>query len=172
MKALLAEAGANSCSASAPETVKASNVLLLATPWAATISIVEGLGDLSGKVLLDATNPLGAGFKMEVGHTDSGGEMVARAAKGARAVKIFNTTGFNNMADSNYGSQKPAMFYAGDDAEAKKVGAQLASELGFEPIDCGPLSQARLLEPLACVWIDQAAVRGAGRDIAFALLRR
>jgi predicted dinucleotide-binding enzyme len=63
------------------------------------------------------------------------------------------------------------MFYCGDDAGAKQVAAALASDLGFDPVDAGPLTSARLLEPLAMLWIS-LAIRGQGREIAFRLMRR
>jgi len=49
---------------------------------------------------------------------------------------------------------------------------RLLDRLGFNPVDAGPLKNARLLEPFAMVWIDQAMKRGRGRDFAFALVRR
>ncbi len=64
------------------------------------------------------------------------------------------------------------MFYCGDDASAKQAVRQLAAELGFEPVDAGPLTQARLLEPLALLWISLAYQAGLGREIGFQLLRR
>jgi predicted dinucleotide-binding enzyme len=86
-------------------------------------------------------------------------------------VKIFNTTGYNNMANPVYPDGAATMFYCGDDAGAKATAHRLAADLGFDPVDAGPLRQARLLEPLALLWIS-LAVHGAGRDIAFRLMRR
>ena len=96
---------------------------------------------------------------------------VAVWSGGARVVKIFNTTGSDNMASPHYGEQAATMFYAGDDAEANQIAAQLARDLGFEPVDAGPLANARLLEPLAALWIYLAYPGGQGRRIAFKLLR-
>jgi len=64
------------------------------------------------------------------------------------------------------------MIVCGDDEEAKRVVADLATSMGFEAIDAGPLRIARLLEPLAMLWIHLALVRGMGTGIAFRLLRR
>lgn len=64
------------------------------------------------------------------------------------------------------------MFYCGDDAVAKGLAAQLASDLGFEPIDAGALTAARLLEPLAMLWIHLAFAQGVGREFAFRIMRR
>jgi predicted dinucleotide-binding enzyme len=65
---------------------------------------------------------------------------------------------------------KPVMLVAGDDAARKPRVMELVGKLGFEPVDAGPLKNARLLEPFAMVWIDQAMKRGRGRDFAFALV--
>jgi predicted dinucleotide-binding enzyme len=98
--------------------------------------------------------------------------MVATWAPGARVVKVFNTTGANNMANPDFGGIAATMFYCGDDAEAKAAAARLAADLGFDPVDAGNLEQARLLEPLALLWIRLAYVQKQGREIAFKLLRR
>lgn len=153
------------------EAAAHGDVIAVATPWPATKEAIQNAGNLAGKILLDCTNPL-EGLALDRGFSTSGGEQVAVWAKGAKAVKIFNTTGSNNMADPNYNGQSATMFYCGDDAEAKKTAAQLAADLGFDPIDAGPLTQARHLEPMAMLWISMAIQYGYGRDMAFKLLRR
>ena len=159
-------------SAGVAEAVAGAEVVVLATPWPAVADALRSAGDLTGKVLLDATNPLGAGMKLDVGpHGESGAERIAALAIGARVVKVFNTTGFGNMADPVYAGEPTVMFYAGDDAAAKKVAHQLAVDLGFDAIDAGGLERARQLEHLAALWIG-LAYGGHGRDIAFRLVRR
>jgi hypothetical protein len=64
------------------------------------------------------------------------------------------------------------MFYCGDDAEAKHVAAGLARDIGFHPVDAGPLSNSRLLEPYATLWIWLAIKGGLGREFAFRLVKR
>jgi hypothetical protein len=88
-----------------------------------------------------------------------------------RVVKVFNTTGANNMANPRYGDGGATMFYAGDDAGAKQIASTLAAALGFEPVDAGPLVRARELEHLAMLWIS-LAFGGMGREIAFRLVKR
>ena len=90
----------------------------------------------------------------------------------ARVVKIFNTTGVENMAAPTYGDQAATMFYCGDDEAACAVAARLAADLGFDAVSAGPLRNARLLESLALLWITLAMGQGGGRGIAFKLLRR
>ena len=154
------------------QAVERSEVVLLATPWAATKDAVEALGDIGGRPLLDATNPIGPGLTLAVGDGGSGGELVQAWAPTARVVKIFNTTGVENMASPMYGDQAATMFYCGDDEPACAVAAKLAADLGFDAVSAGPLRNARLLEPLALLWINQARVQGVSRGVAFKLLRR
>src|SRR5262249_17996166 len=109
---------------------------------------------------------------LAVGLTTSGAEQVAAWASSKRDVKVFNTTGFENMAKPSYGGTPITMFFAGDDAGANRVAAQLAQEIGFDPVDAGPLANARLLEPLALLWIYLAIKKGHGSAIAYKLLHR
>jgi len=172
-KTLVVEAAASAKACSVQEAAKPGDVILLATPWEAAQGALSEAGNLSGKILIDATNPLLAGLAgLAIGTTTSGGEKVAEWAKGARVVKAFNTVGFNVMADSAFPGGQVALFYCGNDAEAKQVVAKLAGELGFEALDAGPLTQCRLLEPFAMLWISLAAKYGYGREIGFKFMRR
>lgn len=171
IKQLATRAGAKT--ASLADTAGAGEVLLLATPWAATQEIIGGLGDLNGKILIDATNPLLPDLSgLAIGTTMSGGEQVANWAPGAKVVKAFNTVGASIMADPTFDGHKPVLFYCGDDGPAKQSVKKLINELNFEAVDAGPLSQARLLEPFALLWISMAIAQGLGTNFAFELLRR
>ena len=174
---LLASAGVHARAGTVEEAATASTVVVLTVPWEAAHDAVRCAGDLTGKVLVDATNPVAMGpaglqHGLLVGHTTSAAEQVAAWARGARVVKAFNTTGFGNMHDPRYGSQAATMFLCGDDVEAKAMVTQLGEALGFEMLDAGPLTIARLLEPLAMLWIHLAVFQGLGPDIAFTLQRR
>ena len=87
-------------------------------------------------------------------------------------MKAFNTIGAENMLNPQFGSMIASMLICGDDPGAKSIVSKLAEEIGFEAIDAGPLSNARLLEPFALLWIYLAVKQGLGRNIAFKLLRR
>jgi hypothetical protein len=173
MRELLKTTGGKASVGSVAEAAAHGEVVAFATPWAATQDAVREAGNLAGKVILDCTNPLKEDLSgLAVGHTTSGAEQVAAWASSERVVKVFNTTGFENMAQPSYGGTAITMFFVGDDAQAKRVAAQLAQEMGFDPVDAGPLANARLLEPLALLWISLAVKQGHGTGIAFKLVRR
>ncbi|MEZ5411580.1 MAG: NAD(P)-binding domain-containing protein [Acidimicrobiales bacterium] len=151
-----------------------AEAVVLATSWDGVPEAVTAAGAggaLDGKVLIDVTNPLRFTDRLElaVGHTDSGGETVQRLAPGARVVKAFNTVGWELMVAPAVAGGPPTMFVAGDDPEARAVAAGLAGALGWGVHDCGDLRAARLLEPMALVWIEHA-LRTGDRSHAFRLL--
>jgi 8-hydroxy-5-deazaflavin:NADPH oxidoreductase len=151
-----------------------ADVLILATPFEAAAPALKACGNLDGKVVIDATNPLTRderGLSLKFGFDRSAAEEIARAVPGIRLYKAFNQTGFDNMQHPERFSPRPVMFVAGDDAAGKAVVLEIVADAGFTAIDAGPLDRARLLEPLAMLWIDLALARGQGRDFAFALVR-
>jgi 8-hydroxy-5-deazaflavin:NADPH oxidoreductase len=158
-----------------PEAVRNAEVVVLATPWPATETAVKSLGDLSGKLLVDCTNPLGIGpdgLELVLGHSTSGGEQVASWAPGAAVFKTLNQIGAENMDKAALFPIRPVMFVAGDDQSRKPTILSLIARLGFEAVDAGPLRIARLLEAYGMLWIDQALNRGRGQSFAFALTDR
>jgi predicted dinucleotide-binding enzyme len=174
-QALLKSIGGKASASSPAEAAACADVIVLATPWPATEAVIRSMGNLKGKIVLDATNPLTkgpGGIALEIGHDISGGEMVQSWAAGSSVYKTLNTTGFGNMANPVFNGVKSAMFVAGDDETNKPKVLKLVGELGFDVVDAGPLRIARLLEPHAMLWIHLALARGLGRDWAFAMLRR
>jgi 8-hydroxy-5-deazaflavin:NADPH oxidoreductase len=155
------------------EAAAQAQIILLATPWAAVQQAIESCGSLADKILVDCTNPIKADFSgLEVGHTISGAEMVAGWAQGAKVVKCFNQTGFENMANPSYDGQASIMFAAGDDEQAVNIVAMLAQDIGFEAVTLMGLEMARQLEQLAWLWIAMAYKQRKGRNFAFQLLHR
>jgi 8-hydroxy-5-deazaflavin:NADPH oxidoreductase len=155
------------------DAVATGAVVILAVPFAATEAVAKGITDWQGKVLVDATNPLAPGLAgLTVGTSTSGAEMIAAWVPTARVVKAFNSTGAENMADASYAAALPMMPVCGDDAQARAQVIALASLIGFDAIDMGPLSAARYIEPFAMTWIHMAFKQGYGRKFAFSVLRR
>jgi predicted dinucleotide-binding enzyme len=156
----------------ASAAVAGADVIVNALPFGAVETVFAGLG-VGDAVLVDASNPLTpAAGDAERARPDSGAERLAAWTGSGRVVKAFNTTGSANMADPGYPAGTAAMFLAGDDDEAKGVVSALATELGFDAVDAGPLAGARDLEHLANIWIRMAYALGTGPGFAFAVLRR
>lgn len=149
-----------------------ADVVLLAVHWPDVETALASAGDMTGKILIDATNPLRPDFSdLEAGYSVSGGERVAQWARGARVYKAFNSTAAENMAHAQRFRDPPAMFVAGDEPEGKAVVMALVAETGFAGVDAGPLISARLLEPLAMLFIRVAWSTPLGRDWALGVLR-
>lgn len=150
------------------EAVAVADVVLVAIPPPAIFSVLENAGDLTGKVVIDATNSVGARPEPypTVYHV-----LVDRSA--AQVVKCFNSTGFENMKNPVYQGEGIDMFMAGDNPKAKEVARELALAAGFgQCIDFGKGDKVELLEKFALSWINLAIMQGFGRDIAFRLVRR
>ncbi len=170
---LVAGAGPNACAATAANAAAASDIVVFATPWSVTERAIISAGDLTGKIVVDCTNPLKPDLSgLDTGADTSAGEQVAAWAAGARTVKAFNTTGSGNMQDPLYDGAPLTMFICGDDAEAKQTVAGLAEDPGFEVVDAGGLTASRLLEHLAMLWISLAYAQGFGPNFGFKLVRR
>lgn len=161
-----AELGARA--ATVAEAITASAVVILAVPYAAALDIAQSVPDWQGRVLIDATNPIAPGLSgLLLGTTTSGAEQIATRAHGARVVKAFNTTGFENLAAPRHLAGPLFLPVAGDDPAAKNSVLSLATALGFDAVDAGPLTSARYTEPTAMLWIDLAYQRGLGRHFGF-----
>ena len=153
------------------EAVKNAEIILLAVPYDAIENVINECGDLNGKILIDATNPLtfsNGALNLTVGFETSGGEKVQMLANGSNVVKCFNQTGFNVMKQP----ENSVMFVCGNDARANETVRKLAEEIGFDAIDTGDLSKSRLLEPLAALWIHLAFTSQLKRNFAFSILQK
>jgi len=159
--------------ASNQEAVSPAQIVALCVPWPAAEAAIRSSGDLKGKILIDCTNPLAPDLSgLTIGTTASAGEQVAAWAVGAKVVKAFNTIGAPNFGNAQFGAQKADGFYCGDDATPKAAVRGLIEQAGFDPVDVGPLRNARCLEPLAMLWIDLAFNQRQGVNHAFKLMRR
>jgi predicted dinucleotide-binding enzyme len=157
------------------EAVRGAEVVFLATPFQANESALQGLaGALDGKILVDCTNPVGAGLRHGLGSAESGSERVQRHAPAARVVKAFSIYGSENFEDSAYPAYdvKPAMLFCGADAAAKATVAELIAQLGWEPLDVGGLEQALHLEHMTLLWVRMVRAHGASPHLVWAALRR
>ena len=170
---LLAQAGPTAKVASVAEAAKENDVILMAVRWEGIEQAIIDCESVAGKILIDPSLPLLKDFSgLSAGTTTSGGEIVAQWARGAKVVKAFNHMGAEIMADPAFGDTRAAAFYCGDDPDARATVGSLIADLGFDPVDAGPLRMARFTEPLGFLWVSLAHARGLGRGIAFELVRR
>ncbi len=156
--ALVERTGGNASATTQTEAVAGADIVVLAVPGGIVEEVVQGLGDLSGKIILDPTNRLERrddGYAYYTAAT-SNAELIQAAAPDAHVVKAFNTLNFRTMIDPG-GPVTIAL--AGNDAEAKARIAELVAGMGLEPMDVGPVGAAHVLEGMLSIWVN---ARGAG----------
>lgn len=176
VSAWLATAGSNASAGTFAEAAAFGELLVLATRWDGTQQALRLAGPdrCAGKVVIDATNPLDFSQmppRLALAHTDSGGEQVQRWLPGAKVVKAFNTVGNTHMVNPQFPGGPPDLFLCGNDESAKRTVSQLCQSLGWPTIDIGGIEGARLLEPLAMLWIT-CYFRTNSANHAFKLLRK
>lgn len=158
---------------SVADAVDGAEIAILAVPYAAALQIAGDIADWNGRILIDATNPLAPRLAgLSIGTTTSAAEEIAVRARNARVVKCFNVTGAENMADPRALDVSVFMPVAADDADTRARTLALATRMGFDAVDAGPLSAARYLEPFAMTWIHLAFAAGHGRAWAFSRTQR
>jgi NADPH-dependent F420 reductase len=148
--------------------------VLLAVPWQAVEESLTACGSLAGKILIDCTNPMTPDYmQLVVGYDSSAAEEIAKMALGAHVVKAFNHIYAQIIHSSpQFGDRRANVFIAGDDAKAKQTVADLIQDIGFAPVDSGPLQNARYIEPLAELVVHLAYAQGMGTDQALVLVQR
>ena len=161
--------------AGTPTEAAQADVILLSVRWSDLPDALKQAGPLNNKIVIDCTNPLKPDLSgLELGYTSSAAEEIIRMAPGAKVVKAFNTAFAQVYEEKSrlFGSRRASMFYCGDDAGAKSVVAKLITDVGFDPVDCGPLTAARLLEPVAMLVITLGYGMKMGTNMALDLIRR
>ncbi len=148
LEALAESVGKNASTGTPREAADFGEVVMLSVPWAVIEEALKAAGPLGGKILIDTTNQFTQDGLVEIPDGISAAEFNARRAKEARVVKAFNTitAAFQAEAAQRPTSQRAAMFYAGEDAEAKSVVAGLIREVGFEPVDVGGWREVWIME--------------------------
>jgi 8-hydroxy-5-deazaflavin:NADPH oxidoreductase len=144
-------------SATTPERAASeAGIVILAVPGLMVEQITRSLGDLSGKIIIDPTNALrrAEDGSLEMAVESSNAELIQNAAPGAYVVKAFNTLNWRQMVDPESSGGPISIPLVGDNADAKARVAALATALGLEPIDLGPLKYARYVEGMLILWIN------------------
>jgi predicted dinucleotide-binding enzyme len=154
------------------------DLIIISTSWDGTENAIKmaDTSNFKGKVVIDTTNPLdfskGMPPRLSVGHTNSAGEIIQRNLPDAKIVKAFNIIGNPHMVNPDFPHGPPTMFLCGNFPDAKEMVTQnILTPFGWETIDIGGIEGARLLEPLAMLWITHYIKTGTGNH-AFKLLRK
>jgi predicted dinucleotide-binding enzyme len=156
------EAAPGSTASEPAGAVDGADVVVFALRWDGVEETIGALPSLEGRIVIDAMNRFSDPLRSTT-------QDLLDRLPGAKIVKAFNTTGFENMSTARARSTPAAMFVAGDDADAKGTAMALASELGFEAEDAGPLPNAKILEDMVKVWL--VLSQAHSRRVAFALSR-
>ena len=155
--------------------VQNAEVVFLAIPFGANQSIIEGLqSELGGKIVVDCTNPVGRGFTHGLNNEQSGAEFIQSMLPSSHVVKAFSIYGYENLKDNQYPDYnlKPAMFFCGDNEEAKSKVEGLIASLGWEPLDVGVLKQALHLEHMTLMWVRMIRMGRLNPNLVWGAMRR
>ena len=154
------------------DAAKWAEIIILAVPYHNAASAIEEIKPyVDGKTVIDVMNPLGPKMEYAIScQTSSAEETQAKLPK-AHVVKAFNTVFAPNQSAGKIRDEQLTAFIAGDDLNAKKVVSQLTLDIGFDPVDCGPLVTARFLEAMGNMIINLAYTYGMGNKIGYKLVK-
>jgi predicted dinucleotide-binding enzyme len=171
LEKLAREAGTNARAGTPEEAARDADALLLAVHWSRVSHVLRQAGDVSGKVVVSCSLPMnGDDTELVAGRTSSGAEKLARKVPGARIVAAFGTVP-SEVLFGVFATRKrrprPSLVYCGDDAKAKDMAAELIRDIGFDPVDAGPLRVARYAEPFALLVAQLAYEGDGGPEVAY-----
>ena len=165
---LIEKTGNNASAALPAEAAAKADVIVLAVPGMVTGEVAGGLGDLSGKIIIDATNPLmreGEVLQFKYGVDTSNGQIVQDLHPDAFVVKAFNTISWESMIDP--GEPAPVMPLAGNSADAKEKVAGWVQEMGIDTIDIGDIEHARVTEQIVVLMLNNRFSDAPKYEIVF-----
>lgn len=179
LRQLATEAGENATVGTPEAAVAQSDVVMLAVWVPSLAAVFESTGSLNGKIIITCVSGLQPDF---TGNTigiatdlkTSVAEMIQQFAPKAKVVEAFNITFAEVIAAESrqFGSDRPSIFYCGDDAEAKTIVAGLIEECGYTAVDAGDLIVARSLETLATAWVQFAVTSKLFPNLGLKALQR
>jgi len=151
---------------------KWGEVIILAVPYSAVGDVAKAIGSAAnGKTLLDCTNALAEAGDLALGFTTSGAEELQKKLPKAHVAKAFNTVFAKNQSTGKVGREQLTLFVAADDVKTKQAVMQLGRDIGFDPVDAGPLKAARYLEPMGMLIINLGYGLGMGTNIGYRLVK-
>ncbi len=153
------------------DAARDADALLLSVHWLRVNDVLQQAGDLSGKVVVTCSLPMNANnTSLVVAHTSSGAEELAKKIRRAKVVSAFGTAPsevFFRVFNARRKINRPSMVYCADDKGAKNVAATLIRDIGFEPVDAGPLRIARYTEPFSLLMAQIAYEGTGGPEVAY-----
>ena len=154
------------------EAAKWGEIIILAVPYDDIDEAIREIKPYSdGKVVIDVTNAMGSKMELGISCTTSTGEETQKKLPKARVVKAFNTVFARNQSTGKVGNEQLTAFIAGDDLKAKQTVAQLTRDIGFDPVDCGPIKAARYLDAMGVMIIQLAYSYGMGPKMGYRLVK-
>ena len=154
------------------DAAERAEVIILAVPHGSANDAVEAIRPYAdGKIVIDVMNAIGPNMELGINCNTSSAEETQKKLPSAHVVKAFNYVFAQNQSTGKAGKEQLTAFIAGDDLKAKQTVAQLAGDIGFEPVDCGPLKAARYLEAMAIMIISLAYSYGMGTKIGYKLVK-
>jgi predicted dinucleotide-binding enzyme len=171
LEQLAREAGGKARAGTPREAAEDADAMLLAVHWLRFDDVLKQAGDLSARVILSCSLPMSEdNSELVIGRTSSAAEALAKKLPKAHVVSAFNTVPSEvlfGVYQARNKARRPSLVYCGDDADAKKLAAHLIRDVGFDPVDVGPLRIARYTEPFALL-MGQIAYEGAhGSEVAY-----
>jgi predicted dinucleotide-binding enzyme len=171
LERLAREAGKRASAGTPADAARDADVLLLAVHWLRVDEVFRQAGDVAGKTIITCSLPMnGDDTELVIGRTSSGAETLAKRLRRSRIVSAFGTVPsevFFDVYGARRRSVRPSMAYCGNDAGAKQTAATLIRDVGFEPVDAGPLRVARYLEPFALLMGQLAYERSRPSELAY-----
>jgi 8-hydroxy-5-deazaflavin:NADPH oxidoreductase len=153
------------------EAARDADAVLLAVHWSRVDDVLKQAGKLSGKVIVSCSLPMNADDTgLVVAHKSSGAEALAKKVRRAHVVSAFSTVPSEVLFDvykSRRKARRPSLVYCGNHAGAKKVAATLIRDVGFDPVDAGPLRVARYTEPFTLLMAQLAYEGKGGPELAY-----
>jgi 8-hydroxy-5-deazaflavin:NADPH oxidoreductase len=162
------------------DAARFSDLLVLAVKGDAAMKVLEAAGEnnLSGKTIIDTTNPIEAAppvngvLKFFTSLNESLMEQLQKAFPAANFVKAFNSVGAPLMINPDFGGVRPSMFICGNNAQAKKETTKITDMFGFDTEDMGFAEAARAIEPLCILWCITGLTTNKWDGHAFKLLKK
>lgn len=162
--------GPNTSAKRPADAAALADVIVLAVPGTVTEAVARNLGDLSGKIVIDATNPLVAEGDPPVfsyGVATSLGEIVQEIHPDAHVVKALNTISWQQMMDPKAANTPPVVPLAGNNDDAKKRVAGYVEGMGLDPLDLGGIEISQWTERMVVIMLNNRFTGAEKFDLIF-----